>query len=454
MKNEAVHFTVEKPDERFVLVYDRGQCVAVLDRHEFIFELLHGERPTAPTEYSLPHYYHGSTLRGARFTTCWWLSERPPFLPSSQKCKVTFDEEPGESWSFRVEEIYAGEDQGEGVHECTLRLGEEGYVAQCRASLRLKRAASAEFANTLAYGVGEAWPQRKAFTHTLWQSHDAQVLSLPHNPLHPILPGAQASNGQRDIPNGGFLGFFAARTPAWIVEITESSTPVYSSTCDNAYDEHLQCAAPEHPSPDGFYHSQVRYRLRQLPVAEADEVLARAVFIEPFPYEQSKDFNWQLPGFTPGVTDSQAQVVVGQAFCGLCWPTEDSVCRQRGVFLETDNDSSATILRLQNEGDEVLELLPRGPSIVLDSSKRYRFQARVKTEAKAGTTAYLMARQIFYSLAKVEQRDESERLKSTQDWTTLAVDITPVAHNPYLVVSLHLDGEGTAWFDNITLTEL
>ena len=58
LNNEHAHFTIEIPDERFVLVFDRGQCVAVLDRRDFNFELLHGARPVLPTEYSLQHYYH------------------------------------------------------------------------------------------------------------------------------------------------------------------------------------------------------------------------------------------------------------------------------------------------------------------------------------------------------------------------------------------------------------
>jgi hypothetical protein len=455
MKSNIPHFHSEVADERFLWVCDQGQRVALLDRHELNFELIHAAPTEEITEYSLPRYYHSPTLRGARLTAFWWLDSL--FAPSSQHRTLTIDED-STRWSFRMEEAYDASDQGEGFHEYSLVLQEGRYVVECRAHLSLNRACRSEFANFLAYGVGESWPRRKQFTHTVWSHPDGRVLCLPHNPLHPILPGAGMKSDQRRV--GKFIGFFAKDKPAWVVEFTESSPGLRSGTCDNAYDEHLQFL-PEAVDDDGLHTCEVRYQLKQLEVQSANEILAAAQFIDPFPGDLKRNLQWRVPAFTPGIGSKDdksisPEVTYGEPFIGVCWPTQDGAWKQTGVFADAQiSCSSSTSLRLENsDSEETKVVVPNGTSIHLDSSKRYRFQACVKTEGESETVAYLAARQIIYSLAQVEQHDESERLEGTQDWTTLDVEIVPVEHDPYVVISLHLDGAGKAWFDCISLTEI
>jgi hypothetical protein len=259
---------------------------------------------------------------------------------------------------------------------------------------------------------------------------------------------------------GKFIGFFAKDKPAWVVEFTESSPGLRSGTCDNAYDEHLQFLL-EAVDDDGLHTCEVRYQLKQLEVQSANEILAAAQFIDPFPGDLKRNLQWRVPAFTPGIGSKDdksisPEVTYGEPFIGVCWPTQDGAWKQTGVFADAQiSCSGSTSLRLENsDSEETKVVVPNGTSIHLDSSKRYRFQACVKTGGESETVAYLAARQIIYSLAQVEQHDESERLKGTQDWTTLDVEIVPVEHDPYVVISLHLDGAGKAWFDCISLTEI
>jgi hypothetical protein len=323
------------------------------------------------------------------------------------------------------------------VHEFRLRFDPMlGYVLDCCYDLRMKRPQRFEYANMLAAGLSESRDDRKRFQKCIWTRRDGSLCYMYQNPLSMI---QQAGPQWADMPDGGFVGWVAERDMNPFLEVIQS-TPTTFVTCSQWYDHHIFGKPPRKKSEDGFYHITAAYRLLSLPqplAKELEDAARRMLPAAPWGVRM---------GFRQGVVnDFETPVPSGELYNGCLWG--------KNARLDTRVGHSGT-RSLRVRGSCVAEPIAGGTAIFVESGKRYRLSAWVRTRGVTGKGAYLCLKEVFWNWQDVRAMHRSRLLRNDNDWTRLEFEFEPVQNDPIAVPGLVVEGEGTAWFDDVELINI
>ncbi len=384
----------------------------------------------APVEYKMPAVHHWATLQGPRITIV-------PQGTWTNGGEMAYLQDKGEQIRLRYSKNLDGNAQM--VHGITLRFDPVlGYILDCVFEMVSDEPQRFEYANLLTGGLAEARDDHKRYQKCLWTRRDGTFCYLYQNPLSLM---QRASREWRDMPeSGGFFGWVAERDMNPFLEIIRSSPGTTLETCTQWYDQHVLAQAPEQKGDDGRYHITAAYRLLSLPLPVAKELEDAARTMLPAPARS------RAVGFRLGiVNDFETFISAGMLYNGCLW---DHGAR----YDSTTGHSGTHSLRL--DGGETAQPIHGGPAIVVETAKRYRLSAWVRTRGVTGKGACLRVNEVFWNWNDLRASHYSTSLTGENDWTRLQVEFEPVAGDPFAVPGLVVDGGGIAWFDDIELVEI
>jgi hypothetical protein len=363
-------------------------------------------------KYPIPEVYHWANLIGSR-------------LPTGG-AKFTFLKDSGDTLEFKTSST-----------EFRLVWDERlGYVLYGTGHFARAKPQAIEFSNLLAGGIAESRDDHKRWQKTVrGLLLNGSVSFVHHNPVNVPVD---------DVQPGGFVGFVTEEKMNPFVEVLEANGPVYFDTCSEWYDQHLCMKAPKAKESDGLYHVRAKYRLLSLPAAVARELEAMAVDRGPGKGESN------LTGFLQNrINDFETCVPYGKVYNGPIW--------QHISASEGPAHSGKKSIAVGGRGPGKVNCaspIGGGPPIYVESNKRYRLAAWVKTKGLEDGGAYLQADDIFYNWDDIKATRKTEKLSGDRDWTRLQVEFTPSPRDPLLNIKLCVEGTGTAWFDDLELIEV
>jgi len=409
-------------------ITDGGQRIGIVNLALGEIELMRFSPPVAGSRerFTLPAMYDWRTLRGARICMV-------PQSTWSGRGTVAYPEDRGERLTLRYREAI---DSGTHMeHVFTLRFdGLLGYVLDGAFDLRMKKPREFEYTNILAGGLMESRDDRKRYQKCIWTRRDGTFCYQYQSPLSRM----QAAGPKwAEVPESAFVGWVAERDMNPFLEIMTAS-PTRFATCGMWYDQHVFGKPPSAKDSDGFYHINATYRMLSLPLPLAKELEDAARAMLP-------SIGMQTPvGFRQGVrNDCETLVPHGTLYNGCLWTRAAEWDQRVG-------HSGAKSLRVR--GGSVAEPIRAGTGILLESGRRYRFGAWVRTRGVTGG-AYLRLHEVFSSWQDVRAAHRTRRIRGDRDWTWLAVEFTPVKNDPMALPGLVVEGRGQAWFDDIELVE-
>jgi hypothetical protein len=424
--------TERKHRDKFFWIMDGAQKIGILNLSFGELEMLRFFPPPSGivVEYPMPMIYHWSTLRGARITivpqgtwtgkgTMEWL-ESPPEL-------------------LRLQYVEESADETRFVQHFTLRFDSVlGYVLDCEFEMQSREPTEFEYTNVLAADLANSRDEKKRYQKCIWARGDGELCYLYQNPLCLM---QRASSDWSHLPEtGSFVGFVAESDMNPFLEIIRSAPGERHMTCSTWYDQHVLVSPPERPGEDGFYRASATYRFLSLPLPVAKELedAARTALPEFRPGNRM--------GFRPGiVNDLEASIPAGALYNGCLWGHHAALDRSVGR-------SGSRSLRVK--GSATAQPIHGGTPIHVDSEKRYRLSAWVRTKRTSGKGAFLRINECFYDWDDVRRTHSSQALTGDNDWTLLSVEFEPIHGDPFAMPGLAVDGEGVAWFDDIQLAEM
>jgi hypothetical protein len=242
-----------------------------------------------------------------------------------------------------------------------------------------------------------------------------------------------------DLPDGGgFVGFVAEREMNPFVEVLRSSPRSTLVTCSQWYDQHVFNLPPTRRGDDGLYHASAEYRFLSLPLPVAKELEDAARTMLPAGNGQ------EVVGFRQDVVnDFETPIPAGTLYNGSMWG-------HSGHWDGSVGHSGSSSLRVR--GGQKAKPVYGGTALYVETGKRYRLSAWVRTRGVRGEGAYLGIDQVFWNWEDIRASSRSRALTGDGDWTLLELEFKPVRGDPFAVPILAVDGAGTAWFDDVELT--
>lgn len=416
--------------EKYSWILDGAQKIGLLNLAIGEIELFRFFPPAggALVEYKMPAIYDWRTFFGVRICIV-------PQGSWSGRGELTRPQSRGVLLCLQYKELL--KDDALLLHNFALRFDPVlGYVLDCTFDLQMKKAREFEYANILAAGLMESREERKRYQKCIWTRRDGKFCYQYQNPLSRMeLAGSLWS----DMSKGGFVGWVAEREMNPFLEIIRS-TPTRFETCRMWYDQHVYGKAPQRKSRDGLYHIQAVYRLLSLPLAVAKELEDAAQM--PLPVDRAL----VKAGFRYGVVnDFETPVPGGTLYNGCAW-TQEAKLDSRVAH------SGRQSLRVR--GGREASANDCGTGILLESAKRYRLTAWVRTRGVSAPGAYLRLNEVFWHWGDVRASHQTRRLTGDNDWTLLECEFQPVPDDPLALLSLVVEGGGTAWFDDVLLAEI
>ena len=420
----------KKYSEHYLWIMDGKQRIGLINKDFGEIELFRFLPPEGGqvVAYRMPEIYTWLTLRGTRICVV-------PQGGGGTKGEMTYPQDRGELLRISYREDMKGNMQVK--HDFALRFDPIlGYVLDCDFDLRMQEPREFEYANILTRGLSECRDDRKRFQKCIWARKDGKFCYMYQNPLS-LMQWFEPK--WKDMPTGGFVGWVAERDMNPFLEIVKS-TPVEFATCDEWYDQHVIGKAPTRKSADGYYHISATYRLLSLPLPVAKELEDAARTMLPV------DDRGGMMGFRQGVVnDFETTVPAGTLYNGSLW-------RGSGKLAKRVGHSGKQSLRIKGGG--LAEPILGGAPIGLETGKRYRFSAWVRTRGATGKGVRLRLDEVIWSWEDIRATYFSKALKGDKDWTRLELEFEPEAWNPIAKPGLVVEGDGTAWFDDVELVEI
>ena len=449
--------------DRFLLIYDGEMPVAVFDTKELrwdIREFYPDGRNHSTDEILLP--YHKPSFHGTILSGCWWSMQQCAFSErhtvTARVCEQTV--------ILRVEEDYGDGQTGSHTFRLTYSPRTGGYCLDAEAHLALVHIQRVEVVNLYTVGVGTPWADEVTCDHTLFTGGDGALRYFWHNPLMPCTPGALDVIG-RKMPVGGFYTFGTRTNSNPVVELLACHTTAsYCATCTAYYDEHLFMGTPAGLGADGMWHWDVQYRVSALEAATADALLRQAtplplgvcreadddpayLITQPLHGRHLQSLTETLPFALELVNDCAQALDPATRFIGCYWAhipqPHGNIIWDRAV-----GHACAGSLRLHGRTSSAHIVADTyGPIINTKPGYAYTFSAWVKVDGAA--EAWIQLETFTFGRSDGKEPTQSTSARKADGWQYLAITVTTAPDTSYLAVSLHLHGEGTAWFDEMAL---
>ena len=357
-------------------------------------------------------------------------------IPRMTSRKLTIMKDRGDCIEFKHEQVhskgYAGSIKFRVVWDERL-----GHVIYANSHFVMPEPKEIEFNNFMAGWVADLRDRQKRWQKTIrGRLADGRIVFVYHSPVN--LP-------RDEVQPGGFLGFVTEERMNPLVELIETSGPVFFATCSVWYDQHMVMKAPQVKEADGMYHVRARYRLLSVPAAVARELEAVAV-------DSST-----LPGARPRLTRSGFMLNKVNDF--ETFLPSDRVCNaaiwQHIEPSKGQAHSGKYSLAVHGPGPgkvKVASPVGGGPPLPGTKGKSYRLSAWVKTKGLKDGGAYLQVtgwrgppQRRFTSVTK-------PKLAGDHNWTRLQIEFGPMTGG--MSIKLCAEGTGTAWFDDVELVEV
>jgi len=357
-------------------------------------------------------------------------------IPPITSRKLTITKDRGDSIEFKHEQVhsegYAGSIEFRVVWDERL-----AHVIYANSHFVMPEPKEIEFNNFMAGWVSDLRDRQKRWQKTVrGRLADGRIVFVYHSPVN--LP-------RDEVQPGSFLGFVTEERMNPLVELIETSGPVFFHTCNVWYDQHMVMKAPQAKEADGMYHVRARYRLLSVPAAVARELEAVAV-------DSST-----LPGAGPRLTRSGFLLNKVNDF--ETFLPSDRVCNaalwQHIEPSAGEAHSGEYSLAVHGPGPgkvKVASPVGGGPPLPGTAGKSYRLSAWVKTKGLKDGGAYLGAtgwrgppQERFTVVTK-------PKLAGDHDWTRLQIEFGPMSGG--MSINLCAEGTGTAWFDDVELLEV
>jgi hypothetical protein len=414
---------------KFFWFLDGEQKIGRLNLSEGEIEMFLSFPPAGgvPVEYAMPEFHGWETLQGPR------IAISPGEWTWSGKGELDGLQNRGETLRLGYRENLG--DKTEIANRFTLHFDLVlGYIWDCAFEMRMDKPRRYEYANLLPKGVADSRDERKRYQKCLWARRDGVLCAMYQNPRTMMQSfGAEWA----DIPaDGGFVGFVAEPDMNPFLEIIRSDPATTFVTCPVWYDQHVIALPPAQKGDDGLYHITAAYRFLSLPLSVAKEMEDAAHTMPPVSGGEGP------MGFRQGiVNDFETLVPAGTLFNGCIWG-------HSAKYDSTTGHSGTHSLRLN--GNEHAQPVHGGPMLHVEAGKRYRLSVWARTRGVTGQGVCLrLKKQEDVPAAKY-----SKRLTGDNDWTRLVIEFEPAKGEPFAVPGLVVEGEGTAWFDDIELTEI
>jgi hypothetical protein len=415
------------PDHYWIL--DDRQQIGVLNLWIGEIEMFRPFPPEgAPVTYRMPAVHHWATLQGPRITMV-------PQGTWTNTDEIACLQQGGETLRLRCRKELG--DRSEMTQYFTLRFHPVlGYLWDCRFQMQTRSPQQFEYSNLLTGGLSDSRARRKRYQKCIWTRRDGTLCYMYQNPL---LLMQNAGPEWTDTPeDGGFVGFVAEEEMNPFLEIVESTPRTTMATCSQWYDQHVFNMPPTQPGEDGRYHVTASYRLLSLPLPVARELEAAASTLLPAdPRRKGFGFRQEM------INDFETLIPTNTLYNGALWRAR--VDNRIGY-------SGTRSLRL--EGPSRREPVGGGTAIYVETGKRYRLSAWVRTRRVTGAGAYLRVNECFWSWEDVRATHRSKALTGDNDWTRLELEFEPGAGDPFGVPGLVVEGDGTAWFDDLEMVEI
>lgn len=420
-----------KPRREYFWIMDGRQKIGLLNLWIGEIEMFRFFPPAGErVDYRMPAVHHWATLQGPRITIV-------PQGTWTNGGEIACLQQGGETLRLRYRETSG--DRKEMTQYFALRFDPVlGYIWDCRFRMRTERPERFEYTNLLTGGLSESRERHKRYQKCVWVRRDGTLCFMYQNPL-----SMMQSFGPEwtDTPDdGGFVGWVAERDMNPFLEIVESAPRATFLTCSQWYDQHVLNRSPARKGEDGLYHVSAAYRMLSLPLPVAKELEDAARTMLP------ATGNLVARGFRQDVlNDFEAPIPAGALYNGSMWG--------HWAQLETGSGHSGSH-SLRVGGPREVQPVHGGTAVCVETGKRYRLSAWVRTRGVTGAGAYLRMNEVFWNWEDIRASHRSRALTGDNDWTRLELEFTPMDGDPFGVPGLIVEGGGAAWFDDIELVEV
>lgn len=374
------------------------------------------------------------------------------------RVKLDWLKKSGEELVARITAEFADGESGEWLVRVSYDPAWGRYRYTWEIDVRKYGADSMEAFNLMTAGALAERPEKRRWTHSLWENTDGELRRIVHS--NALFQCTDYGNSQdpggpwrsRNLPYPRAWMAYAAHpsfNPAILIHTT--NVPLLGMTCDQLFDEHIvwNRAGQDNLGEDGYFHFHMNLEFVSLPPTQASELLGQAA--DPVRPKKWKNEKVALP-FRLDVANSFEMAVDP-------WLPEE--CPIFQVPLAVDGPvawvdetaySGSHSLRLRQKEAGRLHAFPTGAVCRVLPHARYRLSAWVKTHEIANNAKLELAG-YAYSYDNISHQAESSRLSGDVDWTHLDVELESDGQ-AYLMPYLVLEGPGTAWFDDVKLERI
>lgn len=310
-----------------------------------------------------------------------------------------------------------------------------------------------EFFNLMTAGALEDRPEKRRWTHSLWENPNGELRRIVHS--NALFECTDYSNlrkkdgpwRRRNLPYPrAWMAYAAHPTFNPAILIHETTVPLQGATCSMLFDEHLLFseAGQDNLGRDGYFHFHLEFEFVNLPMDLAARLLAKAA--DPVRPDVWRDERVALPFLMDTVNSFETELDPWQPEeCPILVVQRNGDGQIAWVDDEAHSGNRSICMRQMEKG--LLRLFPEGAVCKVEPNQTYRFHGFVKTAAVEGTVRLELAG-YAYTYTNISHQDASIELNGDKDWTRLEVRLNS-ERQAYLMPSLVLDGPGMAWFDDI-----
>jgi hypothetical protein len=302
--------------------------------------------------------------------------------------------------------------------------------------------------NLMTAGALEDRPEKRRWTHSLWESVDGRLRRIVHsNALFETTDFMDARWRTRHMPYPQAWMAYATHStfnPVFLIHAT--SVPLFNPTCSQLFDEHIiwANAGQDNLGADGYFHFHMDLEFANMPAKLSREFLAKAAD----PVKPDKWWNGRsaIPFRMDAANFFETEVDP--------WAPEDCpilAVPQQGIeWANMGHDGSRSIRLSAGKSDAPVSLFPVGAVCKVRPHTRYRLSGWIKTNTTAAGHARLVLFSYAYTLNNVGASATSASIKGKSEWTRVEVDLDS-GDMVYVLPRMELNGPGEAWFTELCL---
>jgi hypothetical protein len=304
--------------------------------------------------------------------------------------------------------------------------------------------------NLMTAGALEDRPEKRRWTHSLWENADGQLKRIVHsNALFHDTDFSDSRWRNRHMPYPQSWMAYATHAtfnPAFLIHKT--TVPVQIPTCSQLFDEHIIWgnAGQDNLGEDGYFHFQMELEFVNMPARLSSDLLSHAA-------DPVKPAKWwhdrSAIAFRMGEVNRFDALVDP-------WQPEDAPILdvpQKGVeWANVGHEGTHSIKLSADDSDEPVRLFPMGAVCKVRPHSRVRLSGWIKCNTSSNGSARLVLFSYCYTYNNVDATAASEKVSGKSGWTRVEVELDS-GDMVYVMPQMELTGPGEAWFTEVCLEE-